>query len=164
MVLHHVAQRAGALVVRGAVLDTDGLCGGDLDVIDIAAIPHRFEHAVAKPEHQQVLDGLLPEIVIDAIDLIFVEMLVREAIERTRAVEIRAERFLDDDAAPATRRRVGKTRHAQLLDHGCVDRRRHGQIKEHAFRAIDLGEARLQPLVQPGIVGFAGNVVHAAGQ
>ena len=79
MVLDHVAQRAGALVIRRAPLDADGLGGGDLHVIDVAAVPDRLEHPVAEPEHQQVLDGLLAEVVIDAEDLLLVEVLVDDA-------------------------------------------------------------------------------------
>ena len=146
------------------MLDADGLRGGDLHVVDVAAVPDRLEHAVAEPEHQQVLDGLLPEIVIDAVDLLFVEMLVREAIERARAVEVGAERLLDDDAAPAPRRRIGEPGRAQLLDDRRVDGRRNREVEEHAFGAVDLRQARLQALVQLRIVGLAGDVVHPAGE
>ena len=34
VVLHHVAQRAGAVVVAAAAADAEGLGGGDLDVVD----------------------------------------------------------------------------------------------------------------------------------
>ena len=71
-------------------------------MVDVAAVPHRLEHPVAEAEHQQVLNRFFAQIVIDAVDLIFVEMLMREPIERPRAVQIGAERFLDDDAAPST--------------------------------------------------------------
>ena len=57
------------------MLDADGLGGGDLHVIDVAPVPDRLEHAVAEAEHEQVLDGFLAEIVIDAIDLVLVEVL-----------------------------------------------------------------------------------------
>ena len=105
MILDHVAQRARPLVVVGAALDADGLRGGDLHVIDVAAVPDRLEHAVGEAEHQQVLDGFLSEIVIDAEDLRFVEMGVEQPVQRAGAVEIGAERLLDDDPAPAFRRR-----------------------------------------------------------
>ena len=164
MVLHHVAQRACALVVRRAVLDADGLGGGDLNVVDVAPVPDRLEHAVGEAEHQQILDGFLAQIMIDAIHLIFVEVLVGEPIERARTVEIGAERLLDDDAPPAARRRIGKTRCAELLDHRGIDGRRNGEIEEHALGPVDLRQPRLQPLIQPGVVGLAGHVVHPAGE
>ena len=90
------------------MLDADRLRRGNLYVIDVAAVPHRLEHAVGEAEHEQVLNGLLPEIVIDAIHLIFVEVLVRQPIERARAVEIGTEWLLDDDPAPASCRWVSQ--------------------------------------------------------
>ena len=88
------------------MLDADGFRGGDLHVIDVAAIPHRLEHAVAEPEHQHVLHCFLAEVVIDAIHLLLVEVLVREPVQRARAVEVDAEWLLDDDPAPSAQRRL----------------------------------------------------------
>ena len=85
MVLDHVAQRAGALVVRGTTLDADSLGGGNLNVVDVPPIPDRLVHAVAESEDQQVLYGLLPQIVIDPEDLLFVEVLVHDRVEGARA-------------------------------------------------------------------------------
>ena len=39
MVLHHVAQRAGLLVVAAAALDADRLGHRDLHVVDEVAVP-----------------------------------------------------------------------------------------------------------------------------
>ena len=69
VVLHHVAQRAGRVVVAAAPLDADGLGHRDLHVVHVAPVPDRLEDAVGEPEDHQVLDGLLPEVVIDAVDL-----------------------------------------------------------------------------------------------
>ena len=66
MVLHHVAQRP-ALVVGRASLDPT-VSAAVICTIDVAAVPDRLEHAVGEAEHHQVLDGLLPEVVIDAED------------------------------------------------------------------------------------------------
>ena len=124
MVLDHVAQGAGPLVVVRAALDADRLGGRDLHVIDVAPVPHRLEHAVREPEDQQVLNGLLPEIVIDAEDLGFVEMRMEQVVERARAREIGAERLLDDDPAPLAAPGPGQARGAELLRDGAVDGRR----------------------------------------
>ena len=59
MVAHHVAQRAGLLVVRAARLDAERLGRRDLHVVDVALIPHWFEEPVGEAEDQQVLDRLL---------------------------------------------------------------------------------------------------------
>ena len=68
-------------------------------MIDVAAVPDRLEDAVAEPEREDVLDGLLPEIVIDAIDLRLAQHLQDLVVERTGGFEIVPERLLDDDAA-----------------------------------------------------------------
>ena len=44
VVLDHVAERAGAVVVAGAGADPEVLGGGDLDVVDVVAVPQRLEH------------------------------------------------------------------------------------------------------------------------
>ena len=73
VVLDQVAQRARLVVVAGAAADADVLGGGDLDVVDVVAVPDRLEHRVREPEGQQVLDGLLAQVVVDAEDLALVE-------------------------------------------------------------------------------------------
>ena len=78
VVLQHVAQRAGIVVVVGAVLDADRLGHGDLHVVDEVAVPQRLDQGVGEAEHQQVLHRLLAEVVIDAVDLLLVEMLVQQ--------------------------------------------------------------------------------------
>ena len=61
------------VVVAAAALDADRLGDGDLHVVDVAAVPDRLEDAVGEAEDHQVLDGLLAEVVIDAVDLLLVE-------------------------------------------------------------------------------------------
>ena len=98
VVLHHVAQRAGLLVVATAALDADRLGHGDLHVVDVLPVPERLEDAVGEAEHQQVLHRLLAEVVIDAVDLLLDERRVQTLVERTRGGEVAAERLLDDHA------------------------------------------------------------------
>ena len=45
VVLHHVAQRAGLVVVVAAVADAERLGDGDLHVVDPAGVPQRLEEA-----------------------------------------------------------------------------------------------------------------------
>ena len=73
VILEHVAQHPGAVVVRSAILDPLRFGHRDLHVIDEIAIPERLEHAVREAEHQDVLDRLLAEIVVDAEHLGFAE-------------------------------------------------------------------------------------------
>ena len=100
MVLEDVAHRAGLLVERAAVLDADRLGDRDLHVVDIPAVPERLEDAVPEPEDHQVPDGLLPEVVVDAVDLRLAEDPEHLAVELLRRVEVPPERLLDDDPPP----------------------------------------------------------------
>ena len=72
MVRHHVAQRAGGVIEAAAMADAELLVDGDLDVVDVVAIPDRLEHAVGEAQHQDVLHRLLAEIMIDPVDLVLV--------------------------------------------------------------------------------------------
>jgi hypothetical protein len=49
--------------------DAEVLGGGDLDVVDVVAVPHRLEQEVGEAEREDVLHRLLAEVVVDAEDL-----------------------------------------------------------------------------------------------
>ena len=97
MVLEDVARCAGLLVERAATFDAEVLGDGDLHVIHVAPVPERLEDAVAEAEDQHVADRLLAQVVVDAIDLRLVED-AQHVVQGARAVEVVAERLLDDDA------------------------------------------------------------------
>ena len=73
VVLDQVAQRARLVVVARPRADPDVLGGRDLDVVDEVAVPDRLEHVVGEPERHHVLDGLLAQVVVDAVDLLLAE-------------------------------------------------------------------------------------------
>src|SRR6202043_1860738 len=101
VVRDHVAQSAGRVIELAAPLDIEGLGNGDLNVVDVISIPQRLEYAVRESKHHDVLNGLLSEIVVDAIDLALGQHAKYLAIERLRRGQIGAEPLLDDDAPPA---------------------------------------------------------------
>src|ERR1039458_9517107 len=100
MILDHIVQRAGFLVVGAAAFHADGFGTRNLDVVHIPAIPQRLEDAVAEAERQDVLDGLFAEIVVDAVDFRFVERFVQPAAQFACAFEIVPERFLHYPTPP----------------------------------------------------------------
>ena len=77
VVLHHVAQRAGLVVIGHAVFEADGLRDGDLHVVDMGGVPQRLVERVGKAQRHQVLHRLLAEIVVDAEDLVLAEVFRR---------------------------------------------------------------------------------------
>ncbi len=101
MVLHDVARGPGLFVELAAALDADVLGHRDLDVIDVVAVPDGLEDRVAEAQDDQVLDGLLAQVVVDAEDLPLVEDAVQLGVERVAAGEIVPEGLLDDDARVA---------------------------------------------------------------
>src|SRR6476661_6241587 len=102
MVLEHVAQNAGFLVVLATPFDTHRFGGGDLHVRDVVAIPERLEDRIRKAEYENVLDALFTEVVIDAIDLVLTEFVEDEPVERARRLEVASERLLDHYPDPRT--------------------------------------------------------------
>jgi hypothetical protein len=100
MILYHVAQCARLLIITSTVLNTDGLGGGDLDVVDVVSVPDRFEYAVGKSECQQVLYRFLAEEVVDAVCLILAENPTDCVVQFYGGRQVIADRFLDDDARP----------------------------------------------------------------
>ena len=66
MVLHHVAQRASTFVIARTILQPDRLGDGDLDIVDAVRIPDRLEEEIAEAQRQDVLDGFLAQIMVDA--------------------------------------------------------------------------------------------------
>src|SRR5262249_42284799 len=61
----HIARRADPVVVPGPAADPDVLGHGDLDVVHVTAVPDRLVHGVREPQRQNVLDGLLAQVIVD---------------------------------------------------------------------------------------------------
>src|ERR1700759_5734758 len=94
-----VAQSAGGVVELAAALDPALLGDSGLDRGARAAVPQRLEDAVAEAQHHQVLRRLLAEVVVDAEELLLLEVLVQLLAQLARAREVLAERLLDHEAA-----------------------------------------------------------------
>src|SRR3954447_5243818 len=140
MVLHHVADGADAVVEAASTLDTDRLAHRHLHAAHIVAVPHRLQQRVREPEHQQVLDALLAEVVVDAEDALLGEHRVQRFVELDRTGQITAEGLFHDDA-PALVETDGRER----LGDGRKHRRRNGHVKD-GDRALVLVERVVQAL------------------
>ncbi len=145
MVLKHVAQHAGAVVVRAAVVHALGLGHGDLHVVDQIAVPQRLERDVGEAEHQDVLHRLLSQVMVDAEHLRLVEGGQNLLIEGARRRQIAPERFLDDHASPAPAAGgppAGETGLQQPVDRLRVEPRRQGEIVETSAPVTRVRERR----------------------
>ena len=69
MVRYHVAHGAGSLVKPGSAFYSHGFSHGDLDMVDMVAIPKRLEDGVCKTHQHDVLHRLFAQEVVHAVDL-----------------------------------------------------------------------------------------------
>src|SRR5439155_18782056 len=120
----------------------DRFGGGDLNVIDVLTCPDRLEDAVGEAEHEDVLDGLFAEVVIDPEDLVLAEDLLDDAREVHRALEVVPVRLLHYDARPSGR--PAQAVRADGADDRLVRGGRRREIEEpiavRADLAVDAGE------------------------
>src|SRR5277367_6211233 len=125
MALDHVAKRAGGFIKPATPLNTKRFRCGDLDAVNIVAVPQRLENAIAETKNQQILDSVLAEIVIDAVDLLFLEDTQNGLVEFLGCGQIAAEGLLNNDAYPGVRRRWARQAGAaELLDDVRINFRR----------------------------------------
>src|SRR6185437_15018547 len=87
MVLQNVAECTGLLVERTTPFNANRLCRRNLNAIDVIAIPDWLEDPVAEAKDQDVLYGLLSEIVIDAEDLVLGQYVVQFVVQLARALQ-----------------------------------------------------------------------------
>ncbi|MFK4542229.1 hypothetical protein RKD29_001825 [Streptomyces tendae] len=150
VVLDDVARRADAVVVAGPTADADVLGHGDLHVVHVGPVPDRLEHRVGEAQRQDVLDGLLAQVVVDAEDLVGAEDLVDDRVQFLGGPQVVAERLLDHRPPPGAARLVGETVLLELLDDHREGLRRHRQVEgEVAARAlclVQLLDGAAQPL------------------
>src|SRR5690606_8150078 len=73
---------------------------GDLHVVDVFIVPDRFQYRVGEALQQDVLQGGLAQIMVDTVDLAFLQVFGDRCLQRLGGRQIGAERFFDDDAAP----------------------------------------------------------------
>src|SRR5579872_1585303 len=146
MVRHHVTERAGGIVKAATMTDADLFIDRDLYVVDMVAIPDRFEHAVGKAQHQDVLNRLFAEVMVDPVNLVFGGDLEQIGVQRLGGVKIGAERLFDDKPSPRAPVFVQHAGAAELLrDRGeGLGRRR--QIEQAVAAGRTVGFELFQPL------------------
>ncbi len=164
VVLDHVAGGAALVVVAGPVVGADGFADGDLHVIDVFVIPDRLEDRVGEAHHHEVLDGFLAEVMVDAEDLLFLEIFEEDGIEVFGGFVVPAEGLFDDDALEASGA-VGAAVEAftEAGDDSVEDFGRRGDVEEAVAAGVvgfvELLEAGGEAgVVFGGIVG-AGDVI-----
>src|SRR5579863_2276278 len=99
-------------------------------MIDVTAVPQRLKDGVGKAKEKDVLDGVLPQVVINPVHLFFLERLQDLAVERFRRGQIPPKGLLDDDPNPALPHRDPvQTGYGQLMDNQRKEDRGSGKIE-----------------------------------
>src|SRR5579885_3482978 len=160
MVLDHIGQRTGFLIIGPASFDADRFRCRDLNVIYVPAIPERFKYPIAETKSEDILNSLFTEVVINAIDIRFTKNLVELIAQLARARQVVPERFLDDQAPPPAS--LPQSRPAQSQSGGRVLTGLRGQVKQHVAasvaRGFDFRKLLLKAAVQRGIFNIARQV------
>jgi len=123
VVLQDVADRAHLVVEPSPPSDAEGLGHGDLDAVDVVAVPDRLQEGVGEAEVKEVLHRLLAQVVIDPEHGVLVEDLVDGPIQRPGRGQVPSERLLHDQPGP-----VAHPQPPQALDHGGKQTRRNGEV------------------------------------
>src|SRR5262245_18315282 len=119
MILHHVTQSSGILVVASTGADAFVLSHRNLHMIDVFLIPQRFEDGIGKAHDQEILDSFLAEVVIDTKKLALVDDLRQSVINGTGTGQVPTQRLFHNDACLRPLRRAGdKSGTLQLLYSG----------------------------------------------
>jgi hypothetical protein len=117
VVLHHVAQRARAVIEAHAAFKAHGFGHGDLHMLDMRGVPQRLEHDVGKAQRQKVLHRFLAQIVVDAEDAVFGEGARHGIVDHLGGGQIGAQRLFKADAA-------------LLIGQAAVDQTRDGRLEQ----------------------------------
>ena len=149
VVLHHVPASPGFLVVPGAGANALLLGHRELNVINVLRVPERLEHRIGEAQDQQVLHGLLSEVVIDPEDLRFLERTRQDFVDRPGAREVPAHRLLHDDAGDRSLARLGyEPGRLELVDAGGDQARRDRQIEHAVPGYAELGLDLFEPALE----------------
>ena len=98
VVLHHVAQGADGVVGFAALFDAETLGSGDFYGCDMLAVPQRLEQSVAKAQGGEILQAFFTQVVVDAVDLPFGEVLRDVVVDAAAGGKVSAQRFFQYDA------------------------------------------------------------------
>ena len=142
VVLDDVTKSAGVVVVGAAALDTESFRDGDLDMVDMRCVPQRFEKGIREAQRHQVLHRLFAEVVVDSVDLAFIEYRPDGVVDLLRRGEVVSDGLLDDDA----RVRRGEVVGTELGTDGAEELRGDRQVERaNVVFVVPKGRAELAP-------------------
>lgn len=102
MILADIFEGAILIVVAAARADPEIFGGGDLEVVDIFWIHEWLKDAIAKPEREDILQGLFPQIMVEPEDLILAQVGGEERVECLGRALVSPDRLFDHESYPPT--------------------------------------------------------------
>ena len=164
MVLEHVAEDPGAVVIAASLAHVHVFGRRNLHVAHVIAIPDRLENGVGKSKDEDVLNRLFAQVMVNTVDLILAAHGVQLAVERPRRVEVAPERLFHDQPPPSTAP-GSQTGFAHRRDQVAIDGRRHGEVIEAAGPlGLQFGQPLVKPTQSAGVVIFRLCVVEMLGK
>ncbi len=128
MVLSHVPQRSRVIVIPAALFHPDGFTERNLHVCDMFVVPERLKKRIRKTDDFDILNHFLPEVMVDAINFLFLKYLTDLLIQLFGRLQIVSERFFDHEASPS--RTVQHAAFLQVGRNASEQLRCQGQIKQ----------------------------------
>ncbi len=110
------------VVIAGPPLESDRLRYRNLHMVDIAAGHDRSKQGVGEAQHEQVLNGLLAEIVIDPVGAALGDQCRHGIIDGAGGGEIAADRLFQDQRASFEQALCGEVLADRHEQSGAVDR------------------------------------------
>src|SRR5437764_630548 len=81
MILHHIADSSCLFVVAATTFYPQIFRHRNLHAVNVATVPDWLKDAISQAEDEDVLHGLLTQIMVDTIDLLFFEDLANLTIQ-----------------------------------------------------------------------------------
>ena len=159
MVLEDVAD--DAVPVKVVADRAERFLVDDLHVRDVIAVPDGRQQPVGEPHDEQVIDHLLAQVSVDAVERFLVPSLGQVAVERRRRHGVGSEGLLQHQTGPSPVH--GPAPAVHRVRHRRVQLGRHGEVVE-AVAARRVGILRLPTLAQverraKGFIRGGGGVV-----
>ena len=73
MVLHHITEGTGLIIVATAFFNSQLFSKGNLNIINVLAVPDIFKQQISKADCKNLLNHFLAQIVVNAENLFFVK-------------------------------------------------------------------------------------------
>ena len=164
VVLKHIPQHAGLVVVVGPLGHIQGFGHGNLHMVDVVAIPDGFKDGVGKAEHQQVLHRFLAQVMVNAENLIFLKDGMGDGIQFPGGSQIHAKGLFHYNPPP-TGAIIRHSRRLQPGNGGLVQAGGNRQVVEavghfpvEVFQFLEVGFQFAQAFLRDDIGHQIGNM------